>query len=219
MRVYYDSAYYEWQRESGEFGALVDLFKFQPHISPSDSLIEFGCGGGFLLSRIVCERKVGVEPNQAARRDAESKGLRVYKTVEDVPDRIATIVMSNHALEHVESPLEILRSLMPKMRGGAKIVFVVPHESELTPYDPNDVNQHLYTWTPQTLGNLFMAAGFTHIQVRSIRHMWPPFHRQFLAALGLPLFHLVCRTYAFLGGHYQLCVMAEKPAEKIQNSS
>jgi len=217
MRAYYDKAYFEWQKSAGAFGGMVDLFKFESYISPDDSLIDFGCGGGFLLSRIVCERKAGIEPNQAARAQAEQLGLRVYKEVEEVPDQFATIVVSNHALEHVEAPLDVLRRLVPKMQPGAKAVFVVPHESERKPYDPTDINQHLYTWTSQTLGNLFMAAGFSNVVVRSIRHMWPPFHRQIYAALGLRAFHFVCRMYALVRGNYQLCGVAEKPLEAIRN--
>jgi hypothetical protein len=217
MRDYYDAAYFEWQKSSGAFAATVDLFKFEAYINPNDSLIDFGCGGGFLLNRIACERKAGIEPNEAARAHAEQLGLRVYKEVEEAPDEFATIVISNHALEHVEAPLDSIRRLVPKMQPGAKAVFVVPHESECKTYDPTDVNQHLYTWTSQTLGNLFAAAGFTNIAVRSIRHMWPPFHSHIHAALGLKAFHIVCRAYALMRANYQLCVIAERPQNAIQD--
>jgi SAM-dependent methyltransferase len=211
VRAYYGNAYYEWQRSAGSFSAMVDMFKFQPYIAPDDRLIDFGCGGGFLLNNIVCRDKVGVEPNPAARRDAESLGLRVYGAVEDLPDRFATMVISHHALEHVEAPLEALRSLLPKMQTGAKAVFVVPHESPRSLYDPNNIDQHLYTWSPRTLGNLFKAAGYCNISVRSIRHMWPPRHRRLYEAIGPTAFHLACRIYAILGANYQLCAFARKP--------
>jgi len=65
--THYDQRYFEYQKEGGNFGGHAELFKFQHFIQPTDSVVDFGCGGGFLLAELVCGRRVGVDVNPSAR--------------------------------------------------------------------------------------------------------------------------------------------------------
>lgn len=66
---YYDNEYYNnYQREIGEFGGKANIFKFKKYISTNDSVLDFGCGGGFLLNNLDYKYKVGIEINPITRR-------------------------------------------------------------------------------------------------------------------------------------------------------
>jgi SAM-dependent methyltransferase len=209
--VHYSQEYFNWQKNLGAFGGIVDLFKFSQYIQPTDRVLDFGCGGAYLLANVQCEAKAGIEINPAARAVARAHGITVYEDPADVPDGFATVVISNHALEHVEFPVGSLRSLAPKLVPGGKAVFVVPHEGPLAPYKENDINQHLYTWNPLTFGNLFGAAGYTNIRVDLIRHKWPPNYTEWYACLGPRNFHRLCQAYAIFKNNYQVRAVVERP--------
>lgn len=42
----YDKKYFDWQKTIGEFGGKANLFKFEDNIKNTDTVLDFGCGGG-----------------------------------------------------------------------------------------------------------------------------------------------------------------------------
>ena len=192
---HYDDKYFHWQTSIGEFGGWADQSKFVGYISSRSDVLDFGCGGGFLLKEIQCNKKVGVEINPKAAETARKNGIDVFQSVDDIPDEYIDVVISNNALEHTLQPLEELKSIYRKLRKGGKIIFVVPCESITWCYKPNDINHHLYSWSPMCLGNLFTEAGFSVIEVKPYIHKWPP-HYKFIAKVGgRQLFEIACRMY------------------------
>ena len=153
--------YFAWQSGSGDFGGRINTHKFRHLISPADTVLDFGCGGGFLLKNLVCHRRIGVEVNPAARRATEGLGIECYATVAAVPDGVADVIVSDHALEHVPFPIGALQELRPKLKAGGRLSICVPHDNywEDRRYDPNNQNHHLHSWTCQTLGNTLTEAG------------------------------------------------------------
>jgi glycosyltransferase involved in cell wall biosynthesis/SAM-dependent methyltransferase len=208
---YYNQSYYRWQKEIGRFGGLANLFKFSDYIEPGDNVVDFGCGGGFLLNHITCRQKLGVEINPHAREEAEKNGVRTVQSVEEIPEGSADIIISNHALEHVPDPVQTLKELLRALKPGGRMVFVVPHQDVREAFDARDINKHLYTWNPQTLGNLFQYAGAEIILVDLIQHQWPPNYIELHQRLGTEKFHALCRQHARQNGNYQIRVVAQKP--------
>lgn len=204
----YDSKYFEWQKSVGMFGGMANRFKFLPYLRNDDHLLDFGCGGGFLLNNLNCTEKAGIEVNPTARQQANSLGLTVYDSIAAVPDNFASLVISNHALEHVGCPKQALTELKEKTRKGCRLVFVVPHEPANDAWHPDDINQHLYTWNPMTLGNLFTHAGYNVRKVDTIRHRWPRHYLGMNNFLGGRLFHIVCKLEAYRTGNYQVRIFA-----------
>ncbi|MDB5104285.1 MAG: SAM-dependent methyltransferase [Fibrobacteres bacterium] len=206
---HYGQDYFNWQKRIGAFGGVANLFKFREFIRPSDTVIDLGSGGGFLLGNVRCARKMGVEINPSARRDAALfAGIDTVERPEDLPDSFADIVISNHALEHMHSPLEVLRTLLPKLKPGARLVLVVPNDPPQQEWDPGDINKHLFTWNPMTLGNLVALAGYKVQKVEAIQHQWPPNFTEVYASLGEEGFHQACRDQAKRTGTYQIRVVA-----------
>ena len=209
---HYDQTYFKWQRAIGEFGGWANLTKFAKYCEPSFSVLDFGCGGGYLLAKLECREKVGIEVNPAARSQATAVGIRVYASAAEVPDEWADLIISNHALEHCLHPLKELRELVLKLKPRARIVIVVPCESVLRRYRPNDVNHHLYSWSPMNLANLLEEAGYVVEESKAFIHKWPPGHRLIRSIGGRYLFEVACRAYGVLSPAWsQVRAVAHRP--------
>jgi len=210
QNTFYNEKYFSWQKDIGFFGGVANLFKFSEFIDPSDAVIDFGCGGGYLLNNINCREKIGIEINGYARKEASSQGLYVVDEIEVLNNEIADIIISNHALEHVERPFDVLKSLLLKLKIGGKIVFVVPHQNTKEEYDAADKNNHLYTWNQMTLGNLFAKAGYKVLRSEAFQHQWPPDYADIYAKYGQEEFHRICKKHAIENDNYQIRIVATK---------
>lgn len=191
---YYNEEYFDYQKSIGAFGGKANKFKFEKFIKKESCLVDFGSGGGYLLSNFECKEKIGVEINQIARDRANELGVSTVFSPKDIEDSWADVIISNHALEHVSCPLSELQELYKKLKKGGKIIFVTPYEKK-NRYKAKDVNFHLYTWSEMNLGNLFTLAGFEIIEVKELKHRWPPHFFKIRKLFGEKLFNLICRLY------------------------
>jgi SAM-dependent methyltransferase len=201
--------YFAYQNAIGELGGALNLFKFAKHIQKTDRVVDFGCGGGWLLKKIDCADKVGVEPNPAARAQCAENGIRAVATLAEVVDK-ADVVISNHCLEHVPYPIEALREVRGVLKAGGKLVLVVPIDDWRVEksYHPDDINHHLHTWTPLLLGNTLVEAGFSVETLAVLTDAWPPRVAQLRRALPAPLFRAACWAWAVLRRRRQLVAVA-----------
>jgi ubiquinone/menaquinone biosynthesis C-methylase UbiE len=210
---YYDSVYFQWQRRIGDFSAQANLFMFAPFVSPGDFVVDFGCGGGALLSRLECGRRLGVEINAAARRECAERGVDCVESLQDLQDDLADVIISSHALEHVQNPFDALVLARRKLKLEGRLVLVVPCERHDTRYSGDDINKHIYTWSPLNLGNLVTAAGFRIEAVERIHHKWPPGSEMLVRFLGWRAYHWIAWAWSYLSRRVtQLRVVATKTA-------
>ncbi len=211
METYYDAEYFNWQKDIGAFGGMINKLKFNHFIKPEDRVIDFGCGGGFLLANIHCKEKIGIELNDSAREHAARIGTKAVSSANAVEDNWADVIISNNALEHTHEPLKELKALYPKLKRGGKIIFVVPCEHINYQYYPEDVNQHMYSWSPMCAGNLFTLAGFRVLESKPYIHKWPPHYMVYRKIFGEKIFHFICRIWArFERTWFQVRVIAVK---------
>ena len=47
---HYSDKYFEWQSNVGIFGAIANRIKFEKFIKEDQKVLDFGCGGGYMLS-------------------------------------------------------------------------------------------------------------------------------------------------------------------------
>lgn len=209
---HYDGDYFLYQEENGAFGGWANVTIFQPHVSPTARVIDFGCGGGFLLAALTAAEKIGVEPNSTARERARLNGIQAYADATPIPDDWADVIISMHALEHCLHPLVELQRLHRKLRPGGRCVFVVPCETIQMRYSPKDVNYHLYSWSPMALGNLFTEAGFLVDDCGPHISQWPPLASRFGKALGHTAFDLLSKVVGHVRrSYFSVRVIARRP--------
>jgi len=194
-------AYFEHQNSDGIVHGELEAHKFSRYIPPAQTILDFGCGGGNLLRALSCTRKIGIEPNPHAREHAASLGIECYASLDGVASQTADVAISNHALEHVPSPIEALRQLRDKIVWGGVAVICVPMEDWRShrKFDPSDVDHHLYTWNPQLLGNTLLEAGFTvgPENLGILTHAWPPrFCSLLYRTLPITVFDMLCKLTA-----------------------
>jgi SAM-dependent methyltransferase len=210
----YNENYFAWQRTVGDFGGKANLFKFAEHIKPSDVVLDFGCGGGYLLKNIDCARKLGVEINLAAAKIAVENGVECHSALDEISNSSINVIVSNHVLEHVKSPFGVLRKLRTKLVPGGLLIVVVPCEATTLPYDRNDTDQHIYTWNPQLLGNLAIQAGYAVVDVFTIYHKWPTNFWDIQRRFGWNIFHFLSRWRGKLkSNNFRVKLVAQNPAK------
>jgi hypothetical protein len=81
----YSEEYFLWQSKVGKFGAWANKFKFVNSINPTDLVIDYGCGGGYLLDEMHKGPKIGIEPNEVAAKEIKFENYRTIRTVLSVP--------------------------------------------------------------------------------------------------------------------------------------
>jgi SAM-dependent methyltransferase len=204
------AAYYQYQRQGGLQRGTINARKFEAHIASSDTVLDFGCGGGSLLASLNCQRRIGVEINPAARQEASALNIEVYETLAQVDDGTVHKIISNHALEHVPYPLQALRECRTKLVPGGTLILCVPIDDWRMQRAVNvqDINRHLYTWTPLLLGNLLDEAGYKIESVKVYTHAWPPHWERLDRLLPVSLFDAVCTLYSALKHRRQLIAVA-----------
>jgi len=209
-KQHYDETYFDWQKSMGEFGGWANKIIYEKHISADHVVLDFGCGGGFVLKNLECKKRIGIELNPSAAETARQNGLEVYSHVDDVADDSVDIIISNNALEHTHHPFDELKKLYKKLKAGGKIIFVVPCENISYRYKPQDINQHLYSWSPMCIGNLFTLAGFNVIESSPYIHKWPPNYLK-VAKFGRRVFDFLSRIYGqYERTWFQVYIHAEK---------
>ena len=50
FKEHYDEKYFSWQKLVGQFGGEANKIKFDNFIKENQKVLDFGCGGGYLLS-------------------------------------------------------------------------------------------------------------------------------------------------------------------------
>jgi 2-polyprenyl-3-methyl-5-hydroxy-6-metoxy-1,4-benzoquinol methylase len=194
---HYNEKYFKWQQTIGMLSGSANRFMYQPYIGKNDVVLDFGCGGGYLLAQLECGRKIGVEINRVARATALSQGVEVAADIQDAAALPADVIISSHALEHTRHPFAVIQSLHASLRIGGRLVLVTPFERNSS-WRPNDINQHLYTWAPMNLGNLVSDAGFRVDSSEIIYHRFPPKAHCLRKFFGQNTFHFICLLWGRL---------------------
>ena len=208
---HYNENYFKWQQAIGVLTGSANRFMYQPFVGKEDVVLDFGCGGGYLLAQLDCRRKLGVEINPVACAQAQAQGIDVADNVRAFAGTPADVIISSHALEHTCQPRDILADLRGALRSGGRLVLVTPFERN-SPWTPGDINQHLYTWSPMNLGNLVASAGFRVETSEIIYHRFPPKAQALRSLFGASGFHVLCLLWGRISRSVvQVRVVATKP--------
>lgn len=97
-------------------------------------LLDVGAGPGYLVA--VAEEEgweaLGVEISPDAVAFGQKHYSVRYIGLDDAEDEAFDALTCHHVLEHVEAPMDFLRTLVSKLRPGGLLVLHVPHQRPLT---------------------------------------------------------------------------------------
>jgi len=190
--------------------AASNAWIFQDFINSTDSVLNFWCGGGYLLDALACGDKFGIDASAKYRDHAQSTfGFRVAPNFDGFNN--LDVVISSHSLARMPHPLQTLNDAYKSLRDGGTLVLLVPCYSRKNKFTEFNFEQHLYSWSPNDIGNLVRRAGFTILAVERICHRIPPKGSLLLKYFGERAFHLMCGAYGWLfANQTQIRVVALK---------
>lgn len=207
---HYDANYFNRQIEIAEVDSCIDKLFFEKYIGTNDIVAEFGCGGGLLLGKLNCKKKVGIEINARAREYAEHNGVETVHDLDELPNSTFDIIITTHALEHCLNPYQIVCKINDKLKIGGRFVCVVPYEPLSNEYMINDVNQHLFIWNQRTLGNLLRAANL-YIRETGVKSVaWPDNWKNLYEQYGKEMFETLTELESNRLGYYSVYAVGEK---------
>jgi 2-polyprenyl-3-methyl-5-hydroxy-6-metoxy-1,4-benzoquinol methylase len=154
-----------------------DLLRTLARLRPGGRLLDLGCAMGFLLE--AAEQAGfegwGLDLNPEAVRVAKQRfGDRVAQgELEDsaFPGVAFEVVTLIDVIEHVPEPAALLAEVHRRLAPGGVLAVILPNAASLTRRLlgrrwPHYAPEHLFFWTPASLGRQLAAAGF---EVREIR--------------------------------------------------
>jgi len=214
--------------ENMAFGRMFQTRYFRPFCSEKSVLLDFGCNDGLFLRNLPAKRRIGVEVNRYAL-EACSKliaeigiPIDLHESLETVPENSVDVVISNHVLEHVTNPLEILRQVRRVLRPGGTFILVTPFDdfrsSQYRNWQSCDRDHHLFTWGPLNLGNLVTEAGFEVNESRICTSAWSPKFFWIHKLFGLTTFKIACFLFAILRNRREVFCRAVNRKEE-QNTN
>lgn len=176
----YSRLYLEhWWWRAREAVILETIRHYEP-ASGYGSILDVGCGGGWLLDRLRdFGAPEGIEPDASLggpRRDAQGD-VHVAPFDESFqPDKRYGLILMLDVLEHLDDPTAALRHARGLLAPTGRLILTVPAFNALwTRHD--DINEHLRRYTRTSLRQLAAAAA---LQLDCCRYL---FHWMFPAKL------------------------------------
>jgi len=170
IQNYYNKEYFKYQDPIGKKTVRLKS-RFQRYISFDSTVLDFGCGAGYLLESLKCKVKIGLDINEIALREASKKGIKTYTSLVGIKNNSIDCIISHSVLGHLSNPFEVLNELKTKIKSGGVIIFSIPHETLNWKFKPLDINNKFYTWSPRAIGNLFLEVGFQIIEVKVFKEI------------------------------------------------
>jgi len=172
------------------------------------SLLEVGCGHGFLLDEAApfFARREGTEFSSAAAEAAAKRADVVHLGgIEDVPAQARyDLVLSNQVIEHVHSPCDFLARMIDHARPGGAIAISTPwmrspwHAVLRSRWPSYKIPEHLLYFDPRSLRALMEGAGLCRVRRFAYPHAFPL--SLVAAKLGLRPFDGIGRVSLWIPG-------------------
>lgn len=132
-RMYHHPSWVIRMVQQRRIAAILRLLDVQP----GDSLLDVGCGEGYLFSRTPeCVRCVGVDLSPTALKIAAQRNSRpewVMAEGECIPLPSASFdkICCSEMIEHVINPDAVLRELRRLLKPSGRLVITVPNERSI----------------------------------------------------------------------------------------
>ncbi|MBY9005689.1 MAG: class I SAM-dependent methyltransferase [Candidatus Lokiarchaeota archaeon] len=157
---------------------FIRILKTIERFKKTGKILDIGSGIGLFLyiAKIRNWQEYGIEISNFASNFALKKlKLNVSNTnnLSTFPDNYFDVIILNHVLEHIETPLVILNSVEKKLKGDGLLFIGVPNIYGILPkFMKDDWNllqpyQHIYQFTPKSLKLLLRKFGFKPVNLHT----------------------------------------------------
>lgn len=144
-------------------------------------VLDFGCGGGAFLDLIknVADITYGIEPFEGYHESLKNRGHYVFSNEVDAIKELKNsvdVIVSFGVIEHVEEPIEYLKSAFSLLRQGGKMYIETDNlDDVLMKFEIDEFDRffyrtaHLWYFNAETLTLACKKSGFENIKL-SFRH-------------------------------------------------
>jgi ubiquinone/menaquinone biosynthesis C-methylase UbiE len=143
-------------------------FHFDKQSKQGKIVVDFGGRIGERTRKI--ENVTVVEIDASARKWMAENGVKCTGSIENFADASVDTIYCSHVLEHLENPMDYLRTFYRKLGKKGKLILVLPAETQTI--EPRaakiDENGHLQTWNYVHIATSLNRAGFKNIGCRYI---------------------------------------------------
>jgi len=147
---------------------VTPSFKYILPFFKGKRVADLGCGPGRYL-RFFSKDSIGVDSDKRAIKKCKDRGLTVFKRNLnkrlDFPDAEFEGVFLSHVLEHVESPINLLRESWRILKKNGTLIIAVPTYPSVARIFGDeyfdDHPGHLYTFSPKGIKVLLAKSGFS----------------------------------------------------------
>lgn len=168
-----DKQYKEYAnaRLGGDFDEMSS-WKFVRPFLEGKRVLDVGCSDGLYL-KYMGGGSQGIEQVPVLGEEARRKGMNVItgdvlETIRTLPDGRFEGVLFSHVMEHVDSPIEMLRQINRVLEKGGTLVLGLPIERnvfrDLLRMDYFD-GTHIYAFSVRNANKLLEETGFSSEKV------------------------------------------------------
>jgi 2-polyprenyl-3-methyl-5-hydroxy-6-metoxy-1,4-benzoquinol methylase len=175
----------------------------------ADSILDFGCGSGGMLSAFATNfRVIGIEPDSGARNTAKDLGHTVFESAETALANNVNvgIVTLFHVIEHFYEATVELNRILKLLRPGGLLVIETPNSTDvlLSKYESEEFSNFTY-WSHhpmlhshRSLEQLVKRCGFEILENSGVQRYDLNNHLYWLSK-GQPGGHEVWRDFVSNG--------------------
>ncbi|TRZ46061.1 class I SAM-dependent methyltransferase [Robertkochia solimangrovi] len=128
------------------------------------SILDIGCGTGEFIFHCQENYEVfGTEPNLKAQAIGLNKKLKIYNTIEQLPERKYSVITLWHVLEHIPNLQETIQKIKLLLEPDGIVIIAVPnHRSYDAQYYGStwaayDVPRHLWHFDKSSITSLLQS--------------------------------------------------------------
>lgn len=176
---FYSKDYYAYQpvgRDNNLKSLAKKLLKTKirthnPPFAQPGNFLDIGCGSGEYLHQMRLKgwRVQGVEPSVFGAEEGNRSGLDIFNgTLHEAnfPSASFDYIRSNHSLEHMPNPVEVMNEVYRILKPGGKIFIGIPNIDSI-PYRIFrkywwylGAPVHIYNFDVSTISSLMQQSGF-----------------------------------------------------------